>query len=174
MSDQFIGEIRIFGFNFAPQGWAFCQGQIMSISQNTALFSILGTNYGGNGTSNFGLPNFQGNVPMHWGNGAGLTSRVVGETGGESSVQLLSLNVPAHTHSLLANISPSNLTIPNGARCYARSNPGFAYAPVNASLSTMAPEAIGAAGGGQAHNNLQPYLVLNFCIALVGIFPSRG
>ncbi len=116
-----------------------CQGQILAISQNTALFSLLGTNYGGNGTSNFGLPNFQGNVPMFWGSGPGLTPRDIGETGGSETALLLSGNLPAHTHGLLANVNPSNLAVPSSVRAYARSNPGLAYKSGSATLVAMAP-----------------------------------
>src|SRR5689334_10541727 len=127
MADPFVAEIRIFPFNFAPKGWAFCDGQIMPISQNTALFSLLGTTYGGDGKSNFALPNMQGNAPMHPGQGPGLSLHDLGETGGSDTVTLLESEIPAHSHSVLANITNAVLAAPSPARCYARSNPGTAY-----------------------------------------------
>jgi microcystin-dependent protein len=176
MSDQFIAEIRIFPFNFAPYGWAMCNGQILAISQYTALFSLLGTTYGGNGTSNFALPNFQGVAPMHSGNGAGLTPRVIGETGGEASVTLLASQIPAHTHSFSGGpggragtvTTPTNNAVSTGAQ-----GDGI-YSTVTPPNVVMNPLALATTGGGQPHNNLMPYLVLNFCIALTGIFPPRN
>lgn len=172
MADPFIAEIRIFPFNFAPTGWAFCDGQLMPLSQNTALFSLLGTTYGGNGKSTFGLPNMQGNTPMHPGQGNGLSLHDLGETGGSETVTLLQSEMPSHPHSLrVAAGDPADHFDPMGM-VLARSNNGQAWAPPN-SLTPMSDEMVAPAGGGIAHNNLMPYLTLNFCIALQGVFPPR-
>jgi microcystin-dependent protein len=174
MADPFVAEIRIFGFNFAPKGWAFCDGQLMPISQNTALFSLLGTTYGGDGKSTFALPNLQGNAPMHWGQGPGLSLHDLGETGGSETVSLLESEIPAHAHAVRAAIDPAELNAPSPARSLARSTSGFAYQSSAAGLVEMAPAALAPAGGDQPHNNLMPYLTLNFCIALQGVYPPRG
>jgi len=174
MADPFVAEIRIFPFQFAPKGWAFCAGQLLPISQNTALFSLLGTTYGGDGKSTFGLPNMQGNAPMHPGQGPGLSLHDLGETGGSQFVTLLQSEMPAHSHSVNANVNPANLAAPSPLRSFARSAPGTAYKTTNQNLTNFAPEAIGPAGGDQPHNNMQPYLTLNFCIALQGVFPPRS
>ena len=174
MSDQFLAEIRIFPFNFAPQGWAFCNGQLLPISQNTALFSLLGTTYGGNGTSTFALPNLQGCVPMFFEQGPGLTLHDEGETGGSDAITLITSEIPSHTHGLRGfssrlrqtpSKSPANnvLTVSQGAAVYALPPPNTAM-----NANAIAPS------GGQPHNNLMPYLTLNFCIALQGIFPARN
>ena len=172
MADQFLAEIRIFPFNFPPSGWAFCDGQILSISQNTALFSLLGTTYGGNGTTNFALPNMQGNTPMHPGQGPGLSLHDLGETGGSDTVSLLLSEIPAHTHTASCNPGMGDKYGPPGNFWATDAGGNNEYA--SSSGSNMAPDAVGAAGGNQPHNNLQPYLVLNFCIALQGIFPARS
>lgn len=174
MSDQFVAEIRIFPFSFAPRGWAFCDGQLMSISQNTALFSLLGTTYGGNGTSNFALPDLQGRAPMHPGQGPGLSLHDLGETSGSETVTLLESEIPSHAHGVLANINPSNLAAPSAARSFARAAPGSAYKATTQNIVAFNSSAIAPAGGDQPHNNMMPYLTLNFCIALQGIFPARG
>src|SRR5512136_2469483 len=127
MSSPFVAEIRIFGFNFAPKGWAFCDGQLLPLSQNTALFSLLGTTYGGDGKSNFALPNLQGNAPMHWGQGPGLSLHDLGETGGSETVSLLESEMPAHLHNVRAATDPADLNAPSPARSLARSTSGFAY-----------------------------------------------
>ncbi|QAU37163.1 phage tail protein [Bradyrhizobium guangdongense] len=174
MMDPFVAEIRMFGFNFPPKGWAFCDGQLLPISQNTALFSLLGTTYGGNGISNFQLPNMQGSAPMHPGQGPGLSLHDLGEMGGTETVTLLETEMPIHSHaveSAPANF-PGNSNVPTG-NSFAKSAQGNAYIPA-ASLVTMSPQTIGIAGGGLPHNNMQPYLTLNFCIALQGVFPPRG
>ena len=171
MADPFVAEIRIFGFNFAPKGWAFCDGQLLPLSQNTALFSLLGTTYGGNGKSNFALPDLQGRVPMAPGQGPGLSLRDLGESGGASAVTLLESEIPAHSHTLGASQDRSDeLTSPAG-----RIPPGggvdlYAASGVN---QQMSPNALVPAGGDQPHNNMMPYLGLNFCIALQGVFPPR-
>jgi microcystin-dependent protein len=174
MADPFVAEIRIFGFNFAPKGWAFCDGQILPLSQNTALFSLLGTTYGGDGKSTFALPNMQGNAPMHPGQGPALSLHDLGETGGSETVTLLQSEIPAHSHTMGAgsdvadNNNPAN-TI--AAPPIGRGN--NLYVTTNAPLVGMNPGALTPAGGAQPHNNLQPYLTLNFCIALQGVFPPR-
>jgi microcystin-dependent protein len=172
MSDQFLAEIRIFPFNFAPRGWAQCNGQILSISQNTALFSLLGTNYGGNGTSNFGLPNFQGNAPIHQGQGTGLSPYAVGETGGTPTVTLLGNQAPGHSHTFSGDpTAKKEVTgIANAAPAGAQ-NPAYSTAAPN---TPMSPTMLVPAGGGLPHDNMQPYLTLNFCIATGGIYPPRG
>jgi len=173
MADPFVAEIRIFPFNFAPKGWAFCDGQLLPLSQNTALFSLLGTTYGGNGKSNFALPNMQGNAPMHPGQGPGLSLHDLGETGGSDTVTLLESEIPSHAHAVSGNINPANLAAPSNVRSLARAAPGSAYSATISNLTSMAGQALAPAGGDQPHNNLQPYLTLSFCIALQGIFPPR-
>ncbi len=172
MSEPFVAEIRIFGFNFAPQGWALCAGQLMSISQNTALFSLVGTYYGGNGTSTFGLPNLQGFVPMGQGNGPGLTPRVIGETAGEPNVTLLSSEMPTHTHSTNTNATAADDYGPTND--YWAPDAGGTNQYGTASPSPMSPLALNPSGGNQPHNNMQPYLTMNYCIALQGIYPPRS
>jgi microcystin-dependent protein len=169
--DPFVAEIRIFPFNFAPKGWAFCDGQILPLSQNTALFSLLGTTYGGDGKSNFALPNMQGNAPMHPGQGPGLSLHDLGETGGSETVSLLESEIPSHSHALNAsasdgiNTSPANQLLAQGV--------GVSTWGIIAPNTQMADTALAPAGGDQPHNNMQPYLTLNFCIALQGVYPPR-
>ena len=174
MADPFVAEIRIFPFNFAPKGWAWCDGQLLPLSQNTALFSLLGTTYGGNGKSNFALPDLQGRAPMHPGQGPGLSLHDLGETGGSETVTLLESEMPAHAHSLNAvgGFNGTNNDPTNGVP--AKGDAGLLpYTPAGATLF-MAPEAIAPAGGDQPHNNLMPYLTYYFSIALQGVFPPRG
>ena len=171
MADPFVAEIRIFPFNFAPKGWAFCDGQILPLSQNTALFSLLGTTYGGDGKSNFALPNLQGNAPMHPGQGPGLSLHDLGETGGSQTVTLLQSEIPAHSHSLMASKSDGIDTNP-GNELFAKGI-GIGMYAVPGALTTLADTVIPPAGGDQPHNNMQPFLTLNFCIALQGVFPPR-
>jgi microcystin-dependent protein len=174
MTDPFVAEIRIFAGNFAPVGWAFCNGQLMPISQNTALFSLLGTNYGGDGKTTFALPNLQGAAPMNQGDGPGLTPRVVGESGGSDMVTLLEAEIPNHTHSMMATPSPASARAP-ASNTLARSRNGNAYqTQTTQNITTMSPQALGLAGGSQPHNNMQPYLTLNFIIAMQGIYPPRS
>jgi microcystin-dependent protein len=176
MSSPFVAEIRMFGFNFPPVGWAFCNGQLLPISQNTALFSLLGTTYGGNGVSTFQLPNMQNNAPMHPGQGPGLSLHDLGETGGSETVTLLLTEIPAHGHPVTASASQGLLNTPSATTGLARSKAGDAYVtqtPQPPPLVQMNANTIGSTGGSQPHNNLMPYLALNFCIALQGVFPPR-
>jgi microcystin-dependent protein len=172
--DPFVAEIRIFPFNFAPKGWASCDGQLLPISQNTALFSLLGTTYGGDGKSTFALPNLQGSVPMHPGQGPGLSLHDLGETGGEDTVQLLESEIPSHSHNLMALAPLANRTSPVG-NTFARASAGLPYIAASPAppLVNLAGTIVAPAGGGQPHNNLMPYLTLNFCIAMQGVFPPR-
>jgi microcystin-dependent protein len=171
--DPFVAEIRMLTCNFAPRGWAFCDGQLLPISQNTALFSLLGTYFGGDGKSNFQLPNMQGNVPMGTGQGAGLSDRFLGEASGTQSVTLLQSEMPVHTHGLETNFNKALTAVPSSATCIAGANPGQAYSATTTNPVTMAPQIIGPAGGNLPHNNMQPYLTVNFCIALQGVYPPR-
>jgi microcystin-dependent protein len=176
MSNTYLAEIRIFGFDFAPIGWAFCNGQLLSISSNTALFSLLGTNYGGNGTSTFGLPNLQGSVPIHWGQGPDLTQRSLGEVGGEDFVTLLTNEMPVHTHNVQADADNDNATAasPSGA-VFVNASPVLTFSnAASPQIGSMNPAMVAVAGGSQSHNNLMPYLTLNFCIALRGAYPQRS
>jgi microcystin-dependent protein len=172
--DPFVAEIRIFPFNFAPKGWAFCGGQILPISQNTALFSLLGTTYGGDGKSNFALPNLAGAAPVHQGQGPGLSPRDLGEAGGTDTVTLLASEMPIHSHAVNAAPNAALVKLPSPSVGLARSRSANAY-QTNATqnLVAMSDQAIPPAGGDQPHNNMQPYLTLNFCIALQGVFPPR-
>ncbi len=171
MADPFVAEIRIFGFNFAPKGWAFCQGQILPLSQNTALFSLLGTTYGGNGQSNFALPNLQGTAPMFWGQGPGLSLHDIGEMSGTENVTLIQSEMPAHNHqaNVVADLSNSG-GIPGPQSYLAIANIPTYNSVANTSMS---PNELSVTGGSLPHNNMQPYLTLNFCIALQGVFPPR-
>lgn len=176
MADPFVAEIRIVGFNFAPRGWAFCNGQLLPISQNTALFSLLGTNYGGNGISTFGLPNLQGSAPIGTGQGAGLSDRILGEVGGNATVTLLENEIPSHTHVLNASTSLGTRAAAAGSIWAApgagRGRQG--YQSTKGTGVTMHPSALNQAGSGAPHNNLPPCLVVNFIIALQGVFPPRA
>jgi microcystin-dependent protein len=174
MSDPFVAEIRMFPFNFPPKGWAFCNGQLLPLSQNTALFSLLGSTYGGDGKSTFALPDLQGSAPMHQGQGQGLSSRDLGEQAGTEFVTLLESEIPAHTHTARAKNQLGNQQFPANQTWAANST---AKQYINADPTpavTMAFQALSIAGGSLPHNNLMPYLVVNFCIALQGIFPPRG
>lgn len=176
MAESFIGEVRIFGFPFAPRNWAYCNGDLLSIQQNTALFSILGVNFGGDGRTTFGLPDFRsGRVPISAGQGAGLSGYIVGEIGGAASVTLTVKETPQHAHSASASSTPANVSTPTGGTGIARSKGAMAFAaPVAASLAPMSSATIGPAeGGGAPHNNLMPYQVLNYCICINGIYPQR-
>lgn len=171
MADPFVAEIRIFPFNFAPSGWAFCNGQILAISQNTALFSLLGTTYGGDGRSNFALPNLQGSAPVHSGRGPGLSMYDLGQVGGAETSTLLESEMPAHPHTLNASNADSNSQSPAGQ--LPAGGVGGIAAYGGAPDVSMAAESVPPVGGSQPHNNMQPFLTLNFCIALQGVFPPR-
>jgi len=177
MSTPFLAEIKMFGGNFAPRGFAMCNGQLMAISQNPALFSLLGTNYGGNGTSNFGLPNLQASAAMNFGQGPGLSDRVLGEIRGEQSVTLLSSQMPSHNHlANCVNNTTADQTLPTGsfwAKGAGRRGQNF-YASAVGTSTQMNPQSLPLAGGNLPHNNMPPYLVLTFIIALQGIFPARN
>lgn len=170
MTTPYLAQIQIFSFQFAPRGWAQCNGQLLPIAQNQALFSLLGTTFGGNGTTTFALPDLRGRVPMHWGSGPGLGSVSLGQAAGSENVTLLSTNLPSHNHTALASsLAPSvgpaagNAWATGGAASYAATSSGV-----------MNPAAIRSVGGNQPHNNMQPTLTLNICIALQGIYPSRN
>ena len=173
MADPFVAEIRIFAGNFAPTGWALCNGQLLPISQNTALFSLLGTTYGGDGKTNYALPDLQGRAPAFWGQGPGLSDRVIGETGGATVVTLLESEMPAHSHSLKATAGLAASRDPAN-NALARSRNGMAYQSSGNPDVQMAPEAVGISGSSVPHNNMQPYLCLTFIIALQGVFPPRS
>jgi len=172
MADPFVAEIRILPYTFPPTGWANCDGQLLPISQNTALFSLLGTTYGGNGKSNFALPDLQGRAPMHPGQGPGLSLHDLGESGGSETVSLLESEIPAHSHTLRAASDPAEVQAPSAARSLARSAPGFAYISGSPNTS-LSGQGLAPAGGDQPHNNMMPYLTVRFCIAMQGIFPPR-
>ena len=173
MADPFVAEIRIFPFNFPPTGWAFCDGQLMPLSQNTALFSLLGTTYGGNGKSNFALPNFQGSVPMHQGQGQGLSLYDLGQTGGSENVTLLESEMPIHLHAMNScTAAPADSNNVGPTTAFAIAQGGNPYQAASNGLA--APQVIAPTGGSQPHNNMMPYLTLSFCIALQGVFPARG
>ena len=180
MSDQFVAEIRIFPFNFAPTGWAFCNGQLMPISQNTALFSLLGTVYGGDGKSTFALPDMQGNAAMQPGQGQGLSLRDLGEMSGSESVTLLTSEIPIHTHGLMARPTAGSTNDPtNNAPSLGAWVQGAQFGVVQSYTTSTSPlvpmnvQTLALAGGSLPHNNMQPYLTLNYNIALQGIFPQR-
>lgn len=175
MADPFVAEIRIFPFNFAPKGWAFCNGQLLPISQNTALFSLLGTTYGGNGQSTFALPDMQGNAPMHPGQGPGLSLHDLGETGGSDTVTLLLSEIPAHNHLINDHAAdPADTPAPGPNFMLAKSAGGSAYQSNSTqNLTNFNPLMLSLAGGNLPHNNLMPFLTLNFNIALQGVFPPR-
>jgi microcystin-dependent protein len=175
MADPFVAEIRIFPFNFAPKGWATCDGQLLPLSQNTALFSLLGTTYGGDGKSTFALPNLAGSAPMHPGQGPGLSLHDLGEVGGVQTVTLLQSELPFHNHGMQGDFTQSDITAPTNLTCYSRSTPGNAYMTnSSANLVQMNLQMLAIAGGSLPHNNMQPFLTLLFCIALQGVFPPRS
>lgn len=176
MADPFVAEIRIFPFNFAPKGWAFCDGQLLPLSQNTALFSLLGTTYGGDGKSTFALPDLQGSVPMHPGQGPGLSLYDLGQIGGSETITLLVSEIPAHTHSVGRALGDAGNSITPVNSVWAQSAAGRGAAALykdGAPTGKVNLNSLNVTGGGLPHNNMQPYLTLNFCIALQGVFPAR-
>ena len=177
MADPFVAEIRIFGFTFAPSGWATCDGQVLPIRQNTALFSLLGTTYGGDGKNTFALPRLGGSAPMHPGQGSGLSLHDLGESGGTETVQVTIGEMPAHTHMVQSSNVAGNRTRP-AANCFARASAGIVYGPAPPGAVQMSPQMTTLSGGGDGqggapHNNMMPYLVSTFCIAMQGVYPAR-
>src|ERR1700688_381377 len=169
MSTPFLGMIITVGFNFAPRGWALCNGQLMPISQNTALFSLLGTTYGGNGTTTFALPDLQSRVPVHQG-----SSYIMGQVGGVENVTLTTQEIPAHSHAIVATSNAATLKRPVTNTFYAASSSGNNFYEAGTTLTALASNTVSSAGVGQPHSNIQPYLTLNWCVSLFGIFPSRN
>jgi microcystin-dependent protein len=175
MADPFVGELRLVGFNFAPSNWATASGQILAISQNTPLFSLLGTRFGGNGTSTFGLPNLQGSIPVGAGQGPGLSDYTVGEVGGQPNETLLQAEMPVHTHTVRANIHDAGASTPaNNAFGKGIASAGNLYTTNTTPTVQMNAGAISSVGGNLPHNNMMPYLTLNWIISLYGVFPARG
>lgn len=177
--EPFLGQIQPFAFNFAPKGWVMCNGQTMAISQNTALFSLLGTMYGGNGTTNFQLPNLQSRVPVHTGKGASGTVYTQGSTGGVETVTLTLSQLPQHNHTFAGASALGNKQQPTAGAALATvaksGNPGDSYyAAGSNALTSLNAASVVAVGGSGPHNNIQPYLVINWCIATVGVYPSRN
>jgi microcystin-dependent protein len=168
----FVGQIVLYAFDFAPTGWALCQGQLLPISQNTALFSILGTTFGGNGTSNFALPDLRSRIPVHAGQGSGLSNYVLGEQQGTESVTLLTANMPSHGHSAVGTNNPGDSPTPAGNSWATGTGGGNQYA--GTAGSQMSAQALGVTGNSQPHNNIMPVLAMNYCIALVGLYPTRN
>ena len=179
MANPFVGEIRMFGFGFAPKGWATCSGQFLAIAQNTALFSLLGTTYGGNGTSTFQLPDLRGRTPVSQGQLSGGGFYTMGEIAGIEGVQLLSSQIPIHIHlfsvnSAIGDVLPPTGNYLSGAKAGGNNAPQQTYAAAGGATVPLAADTLGLTGGNQAHPNMQPYLVTNYCIALQGIYPSRN
>lgn len=173
MSEPFVGEIRQFTYSFAPRGWAYCDGQLLQIASNTALFSILGTTYGGDGRSTFAVPDLKGRVPMGQGRGPGLTARRLGEKVGVTAVTLSESQIPAHTHNLTAVTDPGDTATPTNAFAAKPARKEF-YAPDTNATTSMNSGALAPTGGNQPHENRQPFLSISFCIALIGLYPSRN
>ncbi len=171
MSEPFIGEITMFAGNFAPRGWALCDGQLLAVSQNDALFSLFSTIYGGDGRTTFGLPDLRGRIPIHAGQGPGLSSRSIGQRGGAEAVTLNSNQLPSHSHALSGSTDAASATSPSGKVLGAMSSNTYAS---NAPSAAMSASAIGSTGGGQNHYNLQPTLCVNFIVALIGVYPPRN
>jgi len=176
MADPFVAEIRIFPFNFAPKGWAWCNGQLMPISQNTALFSLLGTTYGGDGKSTFALPDLQGSAPIHAGQGQGLSLYDLGQSGGTETVTLLTTEMPSHPHQMSVSSQlglENQVSVNNVGQLFAMGDGVNMYGPANSNVTPMAPQALALAGGDAPHNNMMPYLTFYFNIALQGVLPAR-
>jgi microcystin-dependent protein len=172
MSEPFVGEIRMFGFQFAPRNWAICQGQLMAIAQNDALFALIGTTYGGDGQATFGLPDFRGRIPIHQGTGPGLSNYPIGQNSGSENVTVTVQQIPSHSHNMYASTSGVRTTSP--ANDYLGSGEADIYNRNTTASQTSLNSAIGNAGGSQPHNNIQPALCVNFCISLFGVFPTRN
>ena len=173
MTEQFIAQIQPFGFNFAPRGWAMCNGQTLAITQNTALFSLIGTYYGGNGTTTFQLPNLQSRVPVHQGTSSSGEQFVIGEVAGSENVALTLATMPMHSHAFLGVSGNGNAAAPVAGSALASSTDNF-YGPSNSSLVPLNPSSVLVVGSGLPHPNIQPYLTINWCIAQTGIYPSRN
>jgi microcystin-dependent protein len=171
VTSPFLGEIRMFGFNFAPTGWALCDGQLVSISQNTALFNLLGTIYGGDGKTTFALPNLQSRVAIHMGQGTGLSPYEIGQAAGTETVTLTAAEMPVHSHTLHAESTGATTDSPGGHSLAKAKTDVYGK---GAGATAMNGKSVGDAGSGQPHTNIQPYLTVNFCIALTGVFPSRS
>lgn len=174
MSNPFIAEIRMFGFNFNPRGWALCNGQLIPIAQNTALFSLLGTNFGGNGQTTFGVPNLQGSTPIGAGQGLGLSNYVLGEAGGAASHALIAAELPSHTHALAVVAAADGAADRANARGNVLAKPSDSSYIAATPDTTMASASISVTGTSSPHNNMQPYVGVNFCIAMQGVFPARN
>lgn len=173
--DPFVAEVRVFSFNFAPKGWAFCSGQLLPLSQNTALFSLLGTMYGGDGKSTFALPNLEGSAAVGAGQGPGLSQRYPGEQSGTPTVTLLQSEIPAHTHGMQSTLSLATTSAPSAQTSFSKATGGTPYkAPPFGTTATLNIQAMSVTGSSFPHNNMMPYLCLNFCIALQGVFPPRS
>lgn len=173
MAQPYVGEIRMFAGNFAPNGWLFCEGQLLPISENETLFQLIGTTYGGDGKSNFALPNLQGRAPMHPGQGPGLILHALGEVDGSETVTLLESEIPAHSHAMrCATQDNADVKQITNTASFAPATGGTPYQP--SPDTSLAPQALLPAGGAAPHNNLMPYLTFNFCIALQGVFPPRS
>jgi microcystin-dependent protein len=173
MSTPYVGEIRMFGGNFAPAGWAFCDGSLLAISENDTLFTLIGTTYGGDGQQTFGLPDLRGRLPIHMGTGAGLSSRVIGQNGGTESVTLTVNQLPGHAHAFLGSANSASALSPAGAVAASPTNIDL-YRPGSTPDQVMASNAIGPVGGSQPHDNLQPFLCISFIISLYGVFPTQN
>lgn len=172
MADPFVGEVRLFAGNYAPNGWALCQGQLMPIAENVVLFQLIGTTYGGDGQNTFALPDLRGRVPLHQGNGPGLSNRVIGQAGGSEQVALTAPQMPAHTHAQMASKAPAQAAAgPSGSVLAAATVNLYGNGPPT---TPMAGNAIALDGGGQPHSNMAPYLAMNYIIALFGVFPSQN
>jgi microcystin-dependent protein len=174
MADQFVGEIRPFPYNFAPLGWALCNGQLMAISQNTALFSLIGVYYGGNGTSNFALPNLQGQIAVGQGQAPGLSPYAIGDTTGTETVSLTTIQIPAHTHTVPVSATAGRVNTPSPSVVLGATGRGSPDVYSSSQSGTMSAVAQSNAGGSLPHNNMMPYLAISYCIALTGIFPARS
>jgi len=172
MSEPFVGEIRMFAGNFAPLGWAYCDGQLLAVANNDALFSLLGTIYGGDGRTTFGLPDLRGRIPIHAGSGPGLSPRALGAKGGAEKVTITTNELPSHTHDASATASTAGSGDPTG-RVPANTSPTNVYSTSLATAQTLSSAAVSSTGGSQSHTNIMPYLCVHFIIALFGIYPSR-